>query len=142
MQLKLLVFVIACLFCFWTVGCEKSDGAGGKFEPPKTSYQEAFFALSDGPMEMRVKGASVTSDFFAAKAEPPLLGRVFTKTEFDRDSGRVVVINRALWTGHFRSDPKVIGHVVTINGADDTIIGIMPDTTNVPLGAELWVPKM
>ena len=39
----------------------------------------------------------------------------------------VVLISERLWTGEFSSDPKVIGRSLVINGADFTVVGVLPN---------------
>ena len=74
----------------------------------------------------------------------PLLGRFFTEDEDQPGSGAVVVIGYGLWQRRFGADPKVVGRRVSLDGAEYTIVGVMPAgfqfapywTTH----AELWAP--
>ena len=74
----------------------------------------------------------------------PLLGRFFTEDEDQPGSGAVVVVGYGLWQRRFGGDPKVVGRRVSLDGAEYTIVGVMPAgfqfapywTTH----AELWAP--
>lgn len=74
----------------------------------------------------------------------PLLGRFFTEDEDQPGTSAVVVVGYGLWQRRFGADPKVIGRRVSLDGAEYTIVGVMPAgfqfapywTTH----AELWAP--
>jgi hypothetical protein len=138
-SLTIVCFICAAMICVTACG---STGSGKKFEPPASSYEQKFFAFSDGSLELRVKGASVTQNFFEGSPEQPLLGRLFTKDEFNRQSRRVALISKGFWVRHLKSDPAIIGKPISVNGVDFTVVGIVSDSFNVPSGAELWIPKL
>jgi putative ABC transport system permease protein len=134
-----LIFGVAlsCVSLIALTGCGSTIA---KFEPSGSSYESKFFAVSDAATEMRVKGATVTSNYFDG-GQQALLGRTFNKTEYTIEGKRVVAINKDFWVKHFKSDPAVIGKSLAIDGSDYTIVGVLPDSYNVPAGAEIWVPK-
>jgi putative ABC transport system permease protein len=87
-----------------------------------------------------------TTSFFAVLGTPPLLGRTFTA---GRDLSRVepeVVLSYGLWQRRFGADPDVIGQSIVLDGATQTIVGVMPQafairTTELAESrAELWRP--
>ena len=130
---------LLCVLSIGLTGCGSSGKS--KFEPAASSYEQKFFSLSDGSMEMRVKGAAITSSFFDGSNQEALLGRLFVKEEFNRNARRVALMSKGFWVNHFKSDPSIIGKSVSIDGADYTVVGILPDSFNAPAGAELWIPK-
>lgn len=74
----------------------------------------------------------------------PLLGRFFTEDEDQPGRGAVVVVGYGLWQGRFGADPKVVGHRVSLDGVEYTIVGVMPASFQFApywtTHAELWAP--
>jgi putative ABC transport system permease protein len=90
----------------------------------------------------RVDATAVSWDFFPMLGVRPALGRSFL-TEEDRPGGPpVVMLSHSLWQRHFRSDPKLVGTMITLNEKGYTVIGIMPEDFHFPAdwGPELFVP--
>lgn len=88
----------------------------------------------------RLEGYQVTASFFPLLNMPPLLGRTFTDNEADSGSIQHAVISYGAWQRHFAGDPGVIGRAVTLNGAQATIVGVMPREFDFPMGTEIWAP--
>jgi putative ABC transport system permease protein len=78
----------------------------------------------DGPPEL-VLGRAVTPNFFAVLQVLPALGRTFSLEE-ERSGAPVVVISDGLWQRRYSGDPSVIGRTITMDGAAQTVIGVMP----------------
>jgi len=131
--------LIALMICLSACGGPGSDKT--KFEPSAASYEERLFAYSDGSVELRVRGAAVSQSFFEGASERPMLGRSFTKDDFNQAGQAVVMICKGFWVRHFKSDPSIIGKPVVIDGVNRVVVGILPDSINVPTGAEIWIPK-
>jgi putative ABC transport system permease protein len=90
----------------------------------------------------RVDATDVTWDFFPMLGVRPALGRSFLPEE-DRPGGPpIVMLSHSLWQRRFRSDPKLVGKVITLNEKGYTVIGIMPESFHFPAdwGPELFVP--
>ena len=86
----------------------------------------------------RVIAGRVTSNWFDTLGIKPVLGRGFTASE-DRLGGNVTVLSDDLWNRRFGRNRNAIGKAITIDGADHTIVGILPpDPTFSPIG--LWRP--
>ena len=78
----------------------------------------------------RVKGGMrVSGNYFRVLGVEPTLGRGFRDDE-DVVPGRdaVMVLGRSFWKHEFESDPNVIGRKVRLNGAEFTVIGVVPET--------------
>lgn len=68
----------------------------------------------------------VSGDFFAALGVQPALGR-FIAAEDDRaGSPPVVVLSDGLWRQRFAADPGILERSIRLDGADVTVIGVMP----------------
>ncbi len=82
-----------------------------------------------------------TSNLFAVLGVQPELGRVFTADEDKPGAGRVAVISHGLWKRRFGGDGSVIGKAISLDGANHTIIGVMPQGFSFPWkGTDLWLP--
>jgi putative ABC transport system permease protein len=86
---------------------------------------------------------AVSEDYFPGLHVTPRLGRLFdaTLTQPGADI-RVAVLDHRFWRDQMKSDPGVIGRVLTINGHPFTIAGVAPDGFHGagPEGPPLWVP--
>ena len=93
----------------------------------------------DGPPQM-VLGRAVTSNLFSVLGVKPLLGRTFTEAE-DRSNERLVLISYGLWQSRYGGDPGLVGRSIQMDGANTTVIGIMPRDFNFPTReADYWTP--
>ncbi len=87
---------------------------------------EATVGGADGD-PARTRGSRVSQDFFGVLDARPGLGRTFAPDEFSPQSkARVTVISNALWQQQFAGDPRALGRTLKLNGADFTIVGVMP----------------
>src|SRR5467141_2265782 len=78
----------------------------------------------------RVRGGMMGSgNYFQVLGVEPRLGRGFREDE-DQVPGRnaVVVLGPDFWKHEFASDPSVIDRTIGLNGADFTVIGVVPET--------------
>jgi putative ABC transport system permease protein len=112
-----------------------------KFNPPLSSYQAGFYTYSDGSVTLKVKGAAVTADFMKGSRITPMLGRGFQDSEFGGSAIRTMLMSKAFWASHLKSDASAIGKTVSLDGSQYIVVGIMPDSINVPEGAQIWIPK-
>lgn len=133
---------IGYLLCLLSMtGCQRPVPTSTGPALPADSYRVDNLALvSDGKTET-VRGASVTPAFFQAAAAQPLFGRLFTPEDYTSRAGTVVVLRHRFWQDRLKSDPAWIGRAVQLNGRDYTIIGIMPETFDLPSGVDLWTPR-
>lgn len=89
---------------------------------------------------LRVRCATASAPFFPALGVEPILGRVFTAEEDQPGQNRVAVLSHALWKSQFNGDPQIIGKEIRLDGANYSVIGVMPAGFQFPSEAELWVP--
>lgn len=93
----------------------------------------------DGRPE-RYSGAFTTGELFAVAGVSPLHGRVFTPEEEGPGAPRVLILGYRVWQDRFEGDPGVIGRQVRANGAEYTVIGVMPEGFLFPENEALWLP--
>lgn len=58
----------------------------------------------------------------------PALGRFFAPREFEQGQSQVTLLSHAFWQSQFSSDPAVLGRTLRLDGADVTVVGVMPES--------------
>ena len=91
----------------------------------------------------QVSGLRVTAGFFSVLGVKPFLGRTFLPEEETLGRDREVVLSYGLWKTRYGGDPSLVGRTIRIDGADFTVIGVMPrdfDWQFWSAPRQLWVP--
>ena len=104
------------------------------------AFQGRSFVLTGGAEPERLSGIQVTEGIFRLTGVPPRIGRPFRDEEHAPGMSRVVVLGHALWQRRFGASPDVVGKTLDLSGESYTVVGIMPDSFPIPLGADLMVP--
>ncbi len=110
--------------------------SGAARDPWVTSY-----ALTGIGEPERLKGMTVTANFFTVLGVQPALGRVFAADEEWQGTDRVVMISEGLWRTRFGADPSIIGRSVSLDGRGRTVVGVLPAGfrfNNAPV--DVWIP--
>jgi predicted permease len=111
-----------------------------RLEPAVYSDMSSGANLVAGGRVEYVEQQRVSAGFFRVLGVPPMLGREFTREE-DRAGGpRAMVVSYALWKGAFSGDSATLGRAVTLRGEPYTIVGIMPESFQSSVAADLWTP--
>ena len=84
-----------------------------------------------------VQGTLVTPNYFNVLGVNPMLGRGLVASDSDHDA-RVVVLAYGLWKRRLGADPNIVGKVLTLNGQNYSVVGVMPE--DVDSGEDLWRP--
>ncbi|HEU0185003.1 MAG TPA: ABC transporter permease [Blastocatellia bacterium] len=109
-----------------------SAGIFADWRAEQQSFSEMFaftasYARLTGTKEADfLPGFSATARFFETLGVKPVLGRGFLAEEEIPGRPKVVVISHALWRDRLDTDPNVIGKTLRLNGAEHTIIGVLP----------------
>jgi predicted permease len=104
----------------------------------RTSVSGVTFAGVDAPQ--RAQEGMVGPEFFSLLGATPLLGRPFSREEFDA-LARVVVLSEGLWREQFGGSREALGQRLWIDGADHVIVGVMPGTFQLPAAdIRFWRP--
>jgi putative ABC transport system permease protein len=98
------------------------------------------YAGPEGPE--RFPAWRVTEGFFDVAGVKPLLGRTFTRDEYQRGRDAVVVMDYDTWRSAFGGDSSLIGKTLLINDEATQVVGIMPRDVHLPPGRGLWIPKI
>ncbi len=103
-------------------------------------YEEMRVVVSGGVSPERVGAALTSADLFPTLGVQPVIGRGFSVDD-DRVGGEpVALLSDVLWRRRYGGDPRAIGNAIRIDGADYTVIGVMPDGFRFPEYAQVWMP--
>jgi predicted permease len=75
-----------------------------------------------------VRTLFVTDGVLPMLGVPPMLGRVFTKTDDAPGSPETVVLTAGYWQSKFGADRSAIGRTLMVDSQPREIIGVLPDT--------------
>ena len=73
----------------------------------------------------RLEGTRVSGNFFQVLGARAWLGRTIEPHDEDGDA-RVAVLTYGLWRRRFGGDTAILGRDITLNGADYTVVGVLP----------------
>jgi putative ABC transport system permease protein len=73
-----------------------------------------------------VNAVACTADVLPAFGVKPALGRFLQATDDAAGAPSVVILSHALWQQLFAGSPQAIGQSIRLNGADYTVVGVMP----------------
>jgi predicted permease len=92
----------------------------------------------------QVIGLHVTSDVFPVLGVKPIMGRTFVPQEDRGGNDREVVLSYGFWQRRFSGSRDAIGQTVSLNGANYTVVGVMPKGFRFApfwvTKAEIWAP--
>jgi putative ABC transport system permease protein len=109
------------------------DSAGRGYNPSASANQDA----------EQVSGLRVSAGFFPVLGVKPFLGRTFLPEEEMLGRDREVVLSYGLWKARYAGDPSLVGRTIRVDGADFTVIGVMPRDFEWQFWSsprQLWVP--
>jgi len=88
----------------------------------------------------QVLGTIVTADFFPTLGVRPLLGRTFAPGEDRPNTPSLAVLSESIWRRRYGASPDVLGRTIVVNGAQATVIGVMPGGIRFPRReTEVWM---
>jgi putative ABC transport system permease protein len=100
-------------------------------------------ATGDNHDAEQVSGLRVSAEFFQVLGAKPLLGRTFLPEEETLGRDHEVVLSYGLWKARYGGNPSLIGKTIRVDGADFTVVGIMPRNFEWQFWSgqrQLWVP--
>ena len=130
-------------------------GVNGRILPPdfeefryeQQSFERLAAYLSGSTVNVTVDGAPrrytgayVTEDFLRILGVGPALGRDFTVADNKPGAAKVVLIGHGIWVREFGSASDIVGKSIRLNGAQATIIGVMPQGFAFPVNEDVWIP--
>src|SRR3989441_4388168 len=103
-------------------------------------YRGNNFTLTGAGEPVRLAGALMSADGFAALRTEPEIGRVFREHEDKPGATPVAVISHALWQNRFGGDAGIVNRTISLNGKPYSILGVMPAGFEFPNKVDLWLP--
>jgi putative ABC transport system permease protein len=70
----------------------------------------------------------------------PAIGRLLNRDDEAADKPRVAVISHAMWRDRMSGDPEAIGRSIVVNGAEHTVVGVLPADVRIPVFSQLIGP--
>jgi putative ABC transport system permease protein len=97
--------------------------------------------LSGSELPVQLRGARVSSQYFAIFGIGASLGRTFADTEDQPGKNHVAVISHALWLSQFGADCSLIGRAIRLDGDPYTVIGVLPEGSAFDRTfPQIWTP--
>ncbi len=93
----------------------------------------------DGRPE-QVHRVLASGNFFSLLGVSPLAGRLFNNQDDVTGKDHVAVLSASAWATYFGRDPGAIGRSLSLNGANYTLIGVLPSNASFPADGEVWLP--
>jgi predicted permease len=87
-----------------------------------------------------VDGRKISADLFSVLRVQLVEGRTFLPEEDHNGSAPVAMISTHFWHARFGADPKAIGKLITYEGKDYTIVGIVPAGFQLEAPADVFTP--
>ena len=89
---------------------------------------------------IQVDVALMTKNAYELIGTQPRVGRFPSAEEDVPDAPMVALISNALWRNLFGEDPTVVGRAIELNGAQVSVIGVMPAGYDFPRpGTDVWM---
>ena len=91
-----------------------------------------------------VRAELISSDFFRVFGVEPVIGRNFSRGEDEIGANPIALISASLWKRKFGSMESVLDKVMTLDGKNYTIVGVIPANFNLAIAnfspADVYVP--
>ena len=104
------------------------------------AYSGNNFTLTGAGEPVRLAGAMMSADVFAALRTQPEIGRVFREEEDKPGAPPVALISHELWRNRFGGQAGIVNKTISLDGKAYTILGVMPTGFEFPNKVDLWIP--
>ncbi len=96
--------------------------------------------IGTGDRPIRLFGTSISAAGFSMLGVKPHRGRLFHPDEDTPEAAAVVLLSHRTWRQHYGAREDLIGKAITINGAEVTVVGVMPPGFGFPENSDAWMP--
>jgi len=109
-------------------------------------YSSSAVNLTGDQEPERIVAAEVSPNMFVTLGVPALVGQAFASSANATEIADQVVLSYSLWQRRFGGSRDIVGRRILVNGAQITVIGVMPEGFKLPLDfsedrpSELWQP--
>jgi predicted permease len=106
-------------------------------------YDTNGFMLTTPAGAVQAPGARVSAGFFRTLGIAPVLGRDFVAGEDTHTAPRTVILSYGAWQKRYGGRQDVLGKTVTLDGAANTVVGVLPQSFNFAPAepAEFWTAE-
>ncbi|MEN8374311.1 MAG: ADOP family duplicated permease [Gemmatimonadota bacterium] len=105
------------------------------------AYGHEVVTLGEGRGRAPVAAVMGSAGLFDVLGAAPLLGRTFREGEDRPGAEPVIVLSHGLWQQRYGGNPGVVGRLVSVDGVQRTIVGVMPAGFFFPSPDQrAWVP--
>jgi putative ABC transport system permease protein len=94
--------------------------------------------LARGAEIRPVVATVVSANFFSVLEVNPQIGRTFVDGDEMPGLNHVAVLSEGLWRDAFGGDSRTVGSTIVLNGAEYTVVGVMPQGFDYPRRTEIW----
>ncbi len=103
------------------------------------AFDKVTLTGSDRPQEIKVH--RVSASYFKVLGVSAAMGRTFTASENEPGNDLEAVLSNRLWRSRFGGDSHIVGHKITLEGKNYTIIGVLPANSEFDRSwAAMWLP--
>ena len=90
---------------------------------------------------IRLSGIALSPALMEAFGAQPMIGRLLERREESAGLNRVLILSHGAWRRHFDSNPQILGTVVSLDGDQYSVVGVMPSSFQFPdAEAQFWTP--
>jgi predicted permease len=106
------------------------------------AYAEGYeFNLTGLGDPVPLSGTPVSAELFSILGAKAAIGRTFHSGDDVAGRNSFVILSNSLWQRQFKSDPNILGHLITLDGTQREIVGVMPADFRFPSPqTEVWTP--
>jgi putative ABC transport system permease protein len=103
-------------------------------------YSEDIASVSGASQATRTPIAEVTPDFLKVFGIRPILGRDFSTSDDMKGAGPTVLVSYGYWRQYLGSRQDLSQSHLKIDGAEFSVIGVLPAGFRFPPDVDLWLP--
>src|SRR5215510_13065326 len=131
-----------------------SEGLYEEYRNHNKTFQDVaayhFFqaSLLHGAEAQRIGVAHTSINTLATLGLQPSLGRDFLPEEAQRGRNNVALLSYGFWQRRFGSDPQIVGRVLSLDGTNVTVVGVLPAGLQLPEDStraektQMWMPEV
>lgn len=98
-------------------------------------------AMNIGGTPRQIAGVLTSADLHRVLGVHAVLGRDLAETDSHPGATPVMLLGASLWRNEFNARADVLGQQMQVDGRSTTIVGVLPDGLDFPLGsASTWLP--